>query len=262
LALHCFGDPVTEIVRLLADSFVQTLIDILPIAAVIVAFQALAFRRLPPRSGQMVGGLVAIVIGISLFRAGLGLSLLPMGNGLAEQLAKRVAAPEHSTILNAAWLVLFAGSLGWAATMIEPTLTGIANRVQDLTAGGLHPFSFRLVVAIGVACGLALGTLRILAGFPYLYLMTPLLLLIGIMAVLAPRSLVPLALDSGPMATSVVTVPLIAAFGASLARHLPGRDPLTDGFGLVLLALLTPIACLLVFAHIRLILVRNRKGGT
>lgn len=85
--------------------------------------------------------------------------------------------------------------------------------------------------------------------------------MIGVTAILAPRPLVALALDSGPMATSVVTVPLIAAFGASLAKHLPERDPLADGFGLVFLALLAPIGCLLVFAQVRLIMDRRRKGG-
>lgn len=252
---------MTQIASLIADSLLQTLIDVAPIAVVIGAFQALAFRRAPPRFGRILTGLAAIIVGISFFRAGLGLSLIPMGDGLAERLAYRVAEPEYSTFLNALWLVIFAGSLGFAATMIEPTLTGIANRVRELTGGGLHPLSFRLVVAIGVAFGLALGTFRILAGFPYVYLAAPLMVLVGIMAILTPRPFVPLALDSGPMATSVVTVPIIAAFGASLARHLPGRDPLTDGFGLVLLALLMPIACLLVFAQVQLMLDRARNGG-
>ncbi len=202
-----------------------------------------------------------MIAGIAFFRTGLNLSLIPMGDDLALRLARRVASPDHSTFLNALWLVAFAALLGLAATMIEPTLTGVAQRVQELTGGGLRPLSFRLVVAIGVATGLALGTTRILMGFPYTYLLVPLLGLIAIAAVLTPRSLVPLALDSGPMATSVVTVPIIAAFGASLARHLPGRDPLADGFGLVLLALLAPIGCLLVFAQVRLILDRRRKGG-
>ncbi len=249
------------VISLLIDSFWQTAVDVTPIAVVIGAFQLLAFRSVPPHFGRILLGVAAIVAGISFFRAGLSLSLVPVGDDLALRLAQRVAAPEHSTFLNALWLVTFAASLGFAATMIEPTLIGIAQRVRDLTGGGLHPTSFRLVVAIGVAAGLAIGTIRILAGFPYIYLLVPLLVLIAVAALLTPRTLVSLALDSGPMATSVVTVPIIAAFGASLARHLPGRDPLADGFGLVLLALLAPIGCLLVFAQVRLIVDRRRKGG-
>ena len=250
-----------NLIGLLIDSLVQTLLDIAPIALVIAAFQALAFRRPPPHVGRILAGLVAIVVGIALFRAGLALSLVPMGDGLAERLARRVAEPEFSTLLNVVWLVAFAAVLGFAATMIEPTLISIAQRVRELTGGGLDPLGFRLVVAGGVAVGLAFGTFRILAGFPFLYLVGPLMVIVAILAVTAPRALVPLALDSGPMATSVVTVPIIAAFGASLARNLPGRDPLTDGFGLVLLALLTPIASLLLFAQVRQMRDTARKGG-
>src|SRR5690606_37882990 len=160
----CWGERLMQIAALLGESFLQTLTDVAPIALVIASFQALAFRTAPPRLGRILIGLAAIVLGISMFRAGLGLSLIPMGDRLAERLAHRVAEPEYSTLLNASWLVMFAASLGFAATMIEPTLTGIADRVRELTGGGLEPLSFRLVIALGVAIGLALGTIRILLG--------------------------------------------------------------------------------------------------
>ena len=214
---------MAQLTTLLTESFLQTLLDIAPIAVTIATFQALAFRRAPPRLDRILAGLVAIVVGIALFRAGIGLSLVPMGDGLAEELARRVAEPEYSTLANALWLIAFAALLGFAATMIEPTVTGIAMRVREITGGSLKPLSFRLVVSGGVAFGLALGTARILAGFPYLYVAAPLIVLVGVTAIFTPRAFVALALDSGPMATSVVTVPIIAAFGASLARNLPGR---------------------------------------
>lgn len=249
------------ILAALGASFVQTTADVLPIAAVISLFQALAFRSLPPNPRRIALGVAFIIVGIACFRAGIDLSLIPMGSGLAERFARGVASPDESTLANTFWLIAFAGCLGFAATMIEPTLTGVAERVRDLSGGALQPLTFRLVVAAGVAAGLALGALRIVAGFPYLYLMVPLVMMIGVLALTAPRTLVPLSLDSGAMATSVVTVPIIAAFGTSLARHVPGRDALTDGFGLVLLALLTPIALLMLFAQIRLMMSGGRNGG-
>ena len=251
---------VENIASSLTANLVQTGLDVLPIILVVALFQALAFRRRPPRMRRILTGALAIILGITLFRTGLDLSLLPMGVGLAESLAVRVYDAQHSTIGNALWLVVFAAALGLAATLIEPTLTAVADRVRDLSGETLRPFSFRLAVAIGVAVGLALGTTRILLGFPYIYLLAPLVLLIGIMAIFAPRWLVPLALDSGPMATSVVTVPLIAAFGASLARTLPGRDALADGFGLVMMALLASVGGLLAFAWVQLILARRTVG--
>jgi len=59
-----------------------------------------------------------------------------------------------------------------------------------------------------------------------------------VLAILADRQLVPLALDSGAIATSVVTVPMIAAYGVAVADALPARRALTDGFGLLVMAML------------------------
>lgn len=258
--------PATATV--LVDALGQTFFDVLPILLVIVVFQAWAFRRLPPQTGRIIGGFIAIVLGISFFRAGLALSLIPMGDDLARHLAARIIAPEHSTVLNSLWLVAFAATLGLTAALIEPTLTGIAQRIEELerqadpegpghpgesAQTGLSATAFRLIVAIGMATGLALGTFRILSGFAWVQLLAPLLLFTGVLMFRAPRGLVPLALDSGPAATSVATVPIIAAFGASLAHYLPGRDPAADGFGLVFLALLLPVTALLASAQIRVL---------
>jgi hypothetical protein len=80
--------------------------------------------------------------------------------------------------------------------------------------------------------------------------------MVAVLAAVAPRAIVPLAFDCGGFATSVVTVPVIAAFAVGVARAVPGRDPLTDGFGLILFALLGPAAAVLTFASIR-----SRLGG-
>jgi hypothetical protein len=57
----------------------------------------------------------------------------------------------------------------------------------------------------------------------------------------APPEIVGLAYDSGGVTTNIVTVPLIAALGLGLAASIKGRNPLTDGFGLVALAVMVPM---------------------
>ena len=47
--------------------------------------------------------------------------------------------------------------------------------------------------------------------------------------------------------TSTVTVPLVAALGVGLASSLRERNPMTDGFGLIAFASLTPILFVLVY---------------
>ena len=68
--------------------------------------------------------------------------------------------------------------------------------------------------------------------------LVPAVALLVLLAAIAPRALVPLALDSGAVATSVITVPIIAAYGVAVADTLPGRSGLADGFGMIVMAMI------------------------
>jgi hypothetical protein len=48
----------------------------------------------------------------------------------------------------------------------------------------------------------------------------------------------------------MVTVPLVTSLGLGLADAVPGRNPLTDGFGLIAFASLFPIISVLAYAQI------------
>ena len=67
------------------------------------------------------------------------------------------------------------------------------------------------------------------------------------MTSIAPQEIVGIAYDSGGVTTSTVTVPLVTALGVGLASSLKGRNPMTDGFGLIALASLTPILFVLAY---------------
>jgi len=66
----------------------------------------------------------------------------------------------------------------------------------------------------------------------------------------ASKMIVALAYDSGGVATSTVTVPLVAALGLGLAETVPGRSALLDGFGLIAFASLFPIICVIAYAQL------------
>ena len=75
----------------------------------------------------------------------------------------------------------------------------------------------------------------------------------------APRAVIPLAYDSGGVATSTVTVPLVAALGLGLATTVPGRSPFSDGFGLIAFACLFPIITVMMYAQLSDWLQRRSK---
>jgi hypothetical protein len=74
--------------------------------------------------------------------------------------------------------------------------------------------------------------------------------LVVLLTTVAPRDIIGVAYDSGGVTTSTVTVPLVTALGIGLASSLKGRNPLTDGFGLIAFASLTPILFVLVYGII------------
>ena len=100
-------------------------------------------------------------------------------------------------------------------------------------------------MAVGVA--LVVGVVRILADWSLPLLIIGGYVLVILLTTIAPEEIVGVAYDSGGVTTSTVTVPLVAALGLGLASSLKGRNPMTDGFGLIAFASLTPILFVLVY---------------
>jgi hypothetical protein len=88
---------------------------------------------------------------------------------------------------------------------------------------------------------IALGVFRTIMGYPLHWFMILGYITVVIVTWFAPEEIVGLAYDSGGVTTNVVTVPLVAALGIGLATSIRGRNPLTDGFGLVALAVMVPM---------------------
>ncbi len=92
-----------------------------------------------------------------------------------------------------------------------------------------------------------MGTYRIIQGDSIVsYIMVGYIVVI-ILTYIAPRTIIPIAYDSGGVTTSTVTVPIVAAFGLGLAEVIPGRDPLIDGFGFIAFASLFPMIAVLAY---------------
>ena len=105
-------------------------------------------------------------------------------------------------------------------------------------------------VALAVGVALVLGVFRILANWSLPLMIIGGYILVVLITTVAPKEIVGVAYDSGGVTTSTVTVPLVTALGVGLASSLRGRNPMTDGFGLIAFASLTPILFVLVYGII------------
>lgn len=215
-----------------AQEFLKALRNLLPIVAVVVAFQLLVFRRVPEDPVQLVAGLLIVGVGIALFLQGLDLSVFPVGKNLANQFTRRGAL---------ALLLSFGFAIGFAAVVAEPALIAVAEQAELISGGRIDGIMLRVVIAVSVGLVLVLGLLRVLRGWAVHRMLIGGYVVVLVATFVAPPEIVGLAYDSGGVTTNVVTVPLIAAIGIGLANSIRGRSALTDGFGLVALCVMVPM---------------------
>lgn len=236
-------------------TFWGTLIDILPIAAIIFGFQYLVIRKPVKRLPQVLAGFFMVWVGLSFFLVGLEQALFPMGELMATQLTNREFLPSLAEGAERHWsdyywVYIFAFAIGASTTIAEPSLIAVSIKAGEISGGTIDPLMLRIAVALGMAFGITLGTWRIVMGWPLQWFVFAAYLLVIVQTLRSPRSIIPLAFDSGGVTTSTITVPIIAALGLGLATEIPGRSPVMDGFGMIALACLFPIITVMGYAQI------------
>jgi uncharacterized membrane protein (DUF2068 family) len=234
---------VYVLLKHLANSLFDSIRDLVPIVAVIAFFQLVVLQEPIPNLEELLVGSMLVVIGLTLFVHGLKVGLFPIGESMAFDFARKGSVT---------WLLLFAFALGFGTTVAEPALIAVSEEAANVAAaGGMiggsiedkagYADGLRLTVAISVGLAIMIGVLRIIRGWPIQYLIIGGYLGVVIMTAFAPPEIIGIAYDSGGVTTSTITVPLVTALGVGLASSIEGRNPMTDGFGLIAFASLTPM---------------------
>ena len=237
------------VLRRLASNLLESCKDLLPIVLVVTFFQIFVLDQTIPDLGVILLGTLSILIGLTFFISGLRLGLFPIGENLA-----------HSFVNKGSlfWLLLFSFALGFGSTIAEPALLAVSQEAAIVASNGgiiettesainKYVVEIRVTVALAVGFSVMLGVLRILKGWPIHWLIIPGYFLVIIITFVSPDWIVGVAYDSGGVTTSTVTVPLVTAVGVGLASSIRGRNPLTDGFGMIAICSLSPIIAVLIF---------------
>ncbi len=246
-----------EFLLQLLDITLSTIKDVLPIAAIIFGFQLFVIRRPVPNLKRVLIGFGYVILGLALFLLGLEKALFPIGRLMAEQLTDPAFIRQWSAGAGAVlqwqdyyWVYIFAFAIGASTTIAEPSLIAVALKAHEVSGGAIGVWGLRIAVALGVAVGIALGTWRIVTGYPIHWFIIAGYIVVVLQTIRAPKLIVPLAYDSGGVTTSTVTVPLVAALGLGLAETVPGRSALIDGFGLIAFASLFPMMSVMGYAQL------------
>lgn len=218
------------------ETFFACIGDVLPVISVVLIFYWVALRKPVHNFKIRSAGFGLVILGLYAFVIGLDLGLFPIGETLATEMAKTQNF----------WLIkCFAFAIGFSTTIAEPALTAIARKAEEISDGSIHQKRLRLFVSLGVGVGILLGTYRIIHGDSIVYYIMAGYIVVIVMTFFAPRTIIPIAYDSGGVTTSTITVPIVASLGLGLATFIPERDPLIDGFGLIAFASLFPMIAVL-----------------
>ncbi len=215
-------------------SIKESVTSVIPIALIVLV---LSITCVPLDAGVLVMfffGTAMLILGMSFFTMGSGMSMEPLGDGIGRSLGK---TPKMIFAL----IICFV--LGFFITIAEPDLQVLAEQVPTLP-------NIVLIVCVGIGVGLFLA-LALVRNKQEISLRTLLMIFYGIIIILsffAPKDFVPTAFDSGGVTTGPITVPFIMTLGAGLAVGKKGKQTGEHSFGLVALGSIGPIASVLLLS--------------
>ncbi len=227
---------------MLKNPFIKQLfssfLDLAPILAVVLVFQVLIIRQPIPDIESVMVGTLFVILGLTLFIQGLEQSLFPISESMAYAFARKGSL---------FWLLAFVFCFGFGAAVAEPGLIAVVEKAAIIASQGHlieqtdaakanYALGLRLTVASSIGFAILVGVLRLLRGWPVYYPVFFAYLCIAIMTPFAPADMIGIAYDSGVIATSSITAPVLTVLGVGLATSIKGRNPIADGFGLIVLA--------------------------
>jgi hypothetical protein len=230
--------------------FSEQLRTVLPLALLLVAFQALALRVALPGLDIVGLGVLAVMVGLMFFAEGVEHGMVGFAENIGFHLPSRYGPPV---------VLAFALFLGVAVTFAEPAIGALQAAGQAIAAEhapylkdllGAHAIWLVLGVAAGVGTAVVLGMLRLMFGWKLktiVLMVVPLCLALSYYCSTLPQlqPVLSLAWDCGAITAGPVTVPLVLAVGVGVASGTERADNPLAGFGIVTLISLFPIVAVL-----------------
>lgn len=195
-----------------------------------------------------VYGLWALLAGLLLFNEGLTYGLNRMGSETGMMIPAAFAkvsylpdTPRYGYATGVLISICFAFILGIGATLAEPALRVLGEKVEELTNGSMRATLVVRSVAAGVASGVSLGVIKIIYSLDIMHFLMPLYPIACILTYYSREEVVNVAWDSAGVTTSEVTVPIVLSLGLGVGNALNA----SDGFGILTLASICPIISVL-----------------
>ncbi len=225
-------------IKLIIEKFKESATSILPVVGIVFIVSLTPIFSLSQRELILfLMSAISLIIGMTLFNIGAGLSMTLMGDYAGSSLMKT----KKITLILAVALLM-----GILVTIAEPDLIVLSQQVKDV----VNSETFILSVAVGVGIFLVIGLLKAIFKKQLATLLLLFYMLIFALSALLIEidkwELLPLAFDSGGVTTGPITVPFIMAFGVGIATTLGGKNGNENSFGFVALCSVGPILVVLL----------------
>ena len=210
----------------------EALASVLPITAIVLLLSVSIAPITPGALVLFLFGAILLVLGLGFFTLGVDMSMLPMGEGVGIELAKRKK-------LLIPLLICFV--LGMVVTVAEPDLQVLAHQIQSIPNMVLI-----LAVALGVGVALMGALLRIRLKVRLSRVLLVCYAAVFLLAFFTPNDFLCVAFDSGGVTTGPITVPFIMALGVGMASMRNDKNSGSDSFGFVSLSSVGPILAVML----------------
>jgi hypothetical protein len=226
----------------------EVFIALVPVCLFLTFLQYTMLRLPRERFLAMVKGLAMAFVGFVVFLQGVHIGFLQAGHEMGSFFGR----------LDSPWPLIGVGLLlGLVSTLAEPAVRVLASEVERASSGSVRSQIVVWATAVGVGVITSLGMVRLLYGIPIAYLVLPGYLAVFALARWSQPAIVAIAFDAGAVATGPMNVSFVMTLAVGAAMVIEGRDPLTDGLGLIALIALAPVLSVTVVG----VLYRSREEG-
>jgi hypothetical protein len=235
----------------LGQTFLTVFISLLPLVVLFLIFQFFYLRLPAKRVLNLFKGIALALLGVAIFLQGVRVGFFPVGREMGEILG----AVSHK------WVLMPLGFLlGFLATLGEPAVRVLSDQIERTSIGSIRKSVVLYTICVGVALFVALGMARIIYGIPLMYIVVPGYILAMVLLWPTDKTTICVAFDAGGVATGPMAVTFLLAITVGIASAMEGRDPVTDGFGLIALIALAPILSIMILGIIVRIKLHKKEG--
>ena len=246
-------EGVTQLFKQFGHGLWETLIEVIivlvPIVIIFLIFQIIKLRLSRSELVKIFVGVVYLLVGLTVFLTGVNKGFLPAATMLGEEIGK----------LSYNWVVIpIAFVIGACALLAEPTAYVLIKQVENITNGAIPRRIMLVGMASGVGIAMSLAMVRILTGLSIWWILIPGYALSLTLTFLVPNIFVGIGFDSGEVATGAMSAAFVLPFAIGVGSMIPGRNIVTESFGIVGLATMFPP---IVVQSIGLIYTRKLKAA-